>query len=226
MQRNRVLASVAASLLLFLTLGVAGLIASNVAIRKERDRAEALQTITEKQKQTAEANLQLARDAVDEWYVRFGEDWIEDAPGLTIDQRDLLEKAASFYARLSQDTNDTALQQDRASVLFKLGKLQRKLGEHRAAVASAEEAIRLVEPLIEVGSANLESCLLVSNSRQLLADIRNDKLDAKDEYVLRKQSLEDLDQVPLTQRDNYRFRFAWGLLHRRLFNSAWHNGGL
>ena len=222
-RRNRTQVAAALTITLFLFLGVAGLTVSNLAIRQERDRVKSLQMTTAGQKQVAEENLEFAREAVDEWYVRFGEDWIANTPGLTQDQRDLLEKAANFYARISRDASGSSLQLERATVLLKLANVQLKLGRSSAATSAAERAIEIALPLTESKSADLDVFLTLAGCRQVLADVFNDNRDAKNEYLIRRQSLEDLDRVPESMRGDDRFRFAWGKLHRRLSFSAWQN---
>jgi serine/threonine protein kinase len=115
LQRNRVMLSTAALVLLALVIG-AGLSVWQ-AVRATRAEAR------------ADARSQLARRAVDEMYTEFAEKWLADQTELTEKQRELLEKAASFYEMFaSENSADYQIQSDALLAMGRVAAIQQRLG--------------------------------------------------------------------------------------------------
>jgi serine/threonine protein kinase len=57
----------------------------------------------QQQRSRAEAHLQMAKEAVDDWYVKFADEWLDDQDGLSQEQIEFLQKAAEFYERILGD---------------------------------------------------------------------------------------------------------------------------
>ncbi len=100
------------------------------------------------QRQKAEANFGKARQAVDEYLTQVTESELLTVPGLQPLRENLLQAALKFYAEFTQErADDPTLQRELASAHYRLGTIQRDLGNAEASRAANLEAIRLYEQL-------------------------------------------------------------------------------
>ena len=78
-------------------------------------------------------------------------------PGLQPLREDLLQAALKFYAEFTQErADDPTLQRELASAHYRLGMIQRDLGNAAASQAANRESIRLFEQLRDQGQAGVE----------------------------------------------------------------------
>jgi tetratricopeptide (TPR) repeat protein len=105
-----------------------------VQVRRERDRAL--------------HSLQVARQAIDDLYVKMASEQLFDEPQLDPLCLELLEKARRLYEDLArQHAEDPGVRRDTALAWFNLGDIYRRLGQHKAAEAAYGEAIARQEGL-------------------------------------------------------------------------------
>jgi len=109
----------------------------------------------------AEANLQLARKAVDESLSSAGRQQAReaaDSPQLERFRQDLLKKAEEFYSNFlaKQSKNDSQFRAESALVHSKLGDINRLLDKHEDAAAQYKSAITTFEILQSEAPANRE----------------------------------------------------------------------
>lgn len=109
------------------------------------------------QRQKAEANFGKARQAVDEYLTHVTESELLSVPGLQPLREDLLQAALTFYTGFTQErADDPTLQRELASAHYRLGMIQRDLGNAAAARAANQESIRLLEQLRDQGQVSVE----------------------------------------------------------------------
>jgi serine/threonine-protein kinase len=89
----------------------------------------------------AEANLKLARRAVDECFNVAKEHPLFQGPRMEKAKKLLLRKTLPFYKRFqSQRSGDRRLQHEEADQLFRVGYIEQTLGRHRAALQAYRQA--------------------------------------------------------------------------------------
>jgi serine/threonine protein kinase/tetratricopeptide (TPR) repeat protein len=154
--------SAAVSVGVLLLGALVALAVSNVYIARERDRkdealrekdqalaqARASAAAAEEQRRLAEANLQLARKAVDDMYAHFGGK-LANMPHMQPLQRDLLLQALNFYQEFAKrNSADPGLRQGVALASLRVGSIDHQLGQPQQAAAALEQAIALYETLV------------------------------------------------------------------------------
>lgn len=124
---------------------------------KQRILAQENAAKAEEHRQRAEANFGKARQAVDEYLTQVTETELLSVPGLQPLREDLLQAALKFYAEFTQErADDPTLQRELASAHYRLGTIERDLGNAEAAQQANQEAIRLYEQLRDQGQADTE----------------------------------------------------------------------
>jgi tetratricopeptide (TPR) repeat protein len=107
-----------------------------VLIRRERARAE-------EQRQQAEANYRMARDAVDQVLAEAGKNVPADVPPVEPMRRELLEQALKFYEEfLEEHGTDPAVRQERGRAYGRVGDIHRLLGQHALAEQAYRQALK------------------------------------------------------------------------------------
>jgi eukaryotic-like serine/threonine-protein kinase len=100
------------------------------------------------QRERAESNFALARDAVDQYFTRVSENAELRSHGFEDLRRQLLSTGRDFYVRFVDDQGDAAeFQSDLGSALIRLGNMERILAEREAAEASYGRSISIFEVL-------------------------------------------------------------------------------
>jgi serine/threonine protein kinase len=103
----------------------------------------------------AEANLELANRAVDDFLVKVSQDERLKEQDLTELRRKLAASAKDFYARfVARGRDDPRLRLALGRAYYHLGLLHEQLGEAAAAVGSYRDAERVLRPLAEGESAD------------------------------------------------------------------------
>jgi serine/threonine-protein kinase len=112
-RRHKPLVAGTAALLI---TAIPALLISNILIGRQQARAE--------------ANFQMARDAVDRFYVRVSEEQLLNEPGMQPLRKDLLQTAQEFYQKFADENqNDPRRQADLGNVLLKLAKITGEVGD-------------------------------------------------------------------------------------------------
>jgi serine/threonine protein kinase/Flp pilus assembly protein TadD len=135
------------SAFLVLTLALVILAVSHVWVTQERNQKDEALLAKDEALQAAEANLFLARQAVDEMYTEVAQQ-LGGRPYMQPFQRDILEKALRFYQQFAQrKSGDPALRLETATARLRIGQVQDILGQRRQARQSCDEAIAVLEEL-------------------------------------------------------------------------------
>ena len=156
-RREPLSAGLVGLVVLLVTLGVAGLIVSNVLIARERDEARTQRRIALEQSRhaadqhrRADERSRQARRAVDEMYTQVAERWLYDQPKLTDVQRDFLEKALTFYEALSRDdADDPSVEVDRARALARVAWIRLRLGRPETDAAALHRPVEILRALCD-----------------------------------------------------------------------------
>lgn len=99
---------------------------------------------TDQQRQRAETHLRLARELIDNTYLKEARR-VERDPASLGEQRDVLERLIHFYRELpAEDRGHPAFLLDKALVQQRLGDLYRSMGQHAASEAAYRDALRLL----------------------------------------------------------------------------------
>jgi serine/threonine protein kinase len=115
------------------------------ALRQARANEEA----AERQRRLAEANLRLARRAVDEIYEQLA-DKFADQPQLEFLEREFWEKALGFYREFArQDSTDPAIRLGTGEALWRVGLALYRLDRHAEAEEALTEAVARLRELVD-----------------------------------------------------------------------------
>ena len=102
-------------------------------------------------------HLQLAKATVDDWYVRFGEEWLEHQPGLTRTQSEFLQKASEFYeSYLGESPLGFETELQACQTMRRLATIRNKLGEYGRAANVLRRTIERLELLLRAEPGALE----------------------------------------------------------------------
>jgi tetratricopeptide (TPR) repeat protein len=125
-----------------LVSGILGLAWSNLQIRREQEQ-------TETARQRAEDNLALAIEAIDDIYLRLGEERLPRDSRLDVVDADFLARALRFYDKVTEDNRkDPRVRRAMATAWNRVGYLRTLLGQHAAASDAYRRSIALSEPLV------------------------------------------------------------------------------
>ena len=118
----------------------------------QRDLAKANLALADEQRARAEANLDLAREAVDTLLVEISSDVLDRAPGMTELRRSLRESALGFYAAiLEQRADSRELVLRRLDILRHMGTTLQQVGRLEESRAAFEEVAQDVQALLTDG---------------------------------------------------------------------------
>ncbi|MHC4497531.1 MAG: protein kinase domain-containing protein [Planctomycetota bacterium] len=132
--------TVAAALLVGLCLATVGFVQAS----RERDRTHQARDRTHQARERAEANFQMARDAVDEM-TQVAEQKLANAPGMEQVRHELLQKAQVFYhGFLEENKDDPAAREEIGRAYERLGNIHfRALGQFEQAVEAYQNALNV-----------------------------------------------------------------------------------
>jgi serine/threonine-protein kinase len=148
--RSGVVGAAAASLVAIagLTVGVLLLTAANERERQARRAADIQKAEALAQRDRAERNFRLAREAVDRYLTRVSEDDRLKAQALEPLRRDLLETAREFYDRfLEQARDDPGLRAEQGRAYGRLADITEQVGVKAEAIALNDRARAIFEDL-------------------------------------------------------------------------------
>ncbi len=163
--RTGVIAAAAALGVALLSLAVLAVVltTANQQLRAANARAEANYREAERQKreveqavererkarETAQANYQLARGAVEQYLAKVTDDPRLNEVGLRGLRRELLEEAGKFYTRFIEERgNDPRLRADLATAYFKSAFIASEMGTRTQALERYQQAAAILEELI------------------------------------------------------------------------------
>jgi tetratricopeptide (TPR) repeat protein len=125
-------------------------------VRAEKNEKERALDTAEKQRQLAEANLDLARRAVDEVY----EEWASDLflmPDTAPAHRKMLHKALEFYQEFAkQQGSDRRIRYGTGMAYLRIAAIQHDSGQNREAKEAIAQALRLLGELAAEEPAKLD----------------------------------------------------------------------
>ncbi len=163
--------------IVFLTLG---LVLLNNAWRRE----VAARVAASNNYQLAEERFQLARDAVDNFYVQVSEEVLLDEPGLQSVRRELLNQALNYYSDfVEQRGDDPALRFELALAWYRIGEITEQLQAPQDAIDAYQSAQRIQAALLEATATPPQRAALA------------DTLNALGRVFLRQQRLETADDA-------------------------------
>jgi serine/threonine-protein kinase len=153
-RRHRTLVAGAAALLLtaVVTLGAGMILLSQANTRTEQQRREA-----QRQRDLARANFEMARRAVDDYFVQVSESTLlrSPQPGLQPLRKQLLESALKYYEEfVRQGADDPELRAELAQAYFHVGSITAEIGSKADALAAYQRARELSEQLSQVTPQN------------------------------------------------------------------------
>src|SRR5262249_47749764 len=120
----------AAAAVVVLLLAVVGLAASTALIWREREQ-------TRQEKERADADRRLAREALDTMTSQVIEDWLARQQELTPEQRQFLATTLAYYERFAAQTGqDAASRNEVARAYNNVGSIRSKLGQKAEAEAA------------------------------------------------------------------------------------------
>ncbi len=110
-----------------------------------------------RQKARAEANFQLALEAVDRFFVQVSEDRLLNEPAMQPLRKELLQTARDFDERfVAENATDPARQADLAKVLTRLAKITAEIGDPTRAIEIYERALDRYRHLEETAPSHFE----------------------------------------------------------------------
>jgi tetratricopeptide (TPR) repeat protein len=137
-------------------------------------------SMTEASRRQAERSHTETRQVVDYYLTRIGEDELLDQPGMRPLRRDLLEKARKHYQRfVDERSSDAALRAELGDAHYRLGVVERLLGNLDPAQREFEAARRIQAELVAAGG-DADQKAALSKSLVALGELhmRRDEVDA------------------------------------------------
>lgn len=120
--RNPAIAALSAAVILSLVAGTT--FSTQYALLARRRANEA-----ERQREAAQRNFSLAREAVDRYFTRVSEDTLLNQPGMQHLQKQLLRDALEYYQQfVSERADDESAREELASALFRVGIIEEAVG--------------------------------------------------------------------------------------------------
>jgi len=115
----------------------------------ERNRARAQEQIAKQESTRAQANFDAARDAMDSFLTRVGDERLRREPRTERLQAQLLEDALKFYDRFLQtsDGADPAVRREAGWAYQRAGRVREMLGNRTDAIAAYQQAVQLFADL-------------------------------------------------------------------------------
>jgi serine/threonine protein kinase/Flp pilus assembly protein TadD len=216
-RRNRPLVwSLALSFSTLLVLAVIGLVISNARISREKGNKE-------RALEEAEANLLLARQAVDEMYMRVADE-VSLLPHMQPYQRALLQKALRFYEEFAQRKgSDPLIRLGRAEASLRVVQIQYTLGQRGQVEPTGRAAVAELEGLAGELPGEARVPLLLGEAHTFLGSILAQAGRRLEAEKNQRQAVALYEQLVFGSPDKpeYRYRVAasygtlGGLLHHQ-----------
>jgi len=168
-RRHRIAFATISLVAVALLLGIIGTTWQAIVATQQRDRAVAAEQEAETQRTLAqlrakeaddarakseelrlqaEANLQKARSAVDEYFTLVSESTLLDVPGLQALRRELLEAAMKYYQGFADErTDDPAMLADLAVTSIRVAEVNHTVNRNDEAIAALKRALVAIDRL-------------------------------------------------------------------------------
>jgi eukaryotic-like serine/threonine-protein kinase len=224
-RRNRVALVTSAMVTGALLIGLAASVAMAVrAVSAERETTAAL---TRARDHLAEADRQRAsaRKAVDEMYTQVAEKWLAQEGGLTLLQREFLEKAQAFYKEFARGpADDPAARAEAAKASARVGEVRAALGLHEEAAAAFQQSVERFEALAGESPAEPEYRRGLAAGLQGVASQRRrlGRLPDAERSLRQAVAIQAALAAEHPERDTYRRDLASG--YTLLGSLCWDNG--
>jgi serine/threonine protein kinase/Flp pilus assembly protein TadD len=211
LRKRRGPVAAAASAALVLMLALVGLALNNAAIsREKKDKERALEE--------SEANLLLARQAVDEMYVKVAKDSASQLHVLPF-ERDVLEKALEFYQEFARrKSGDPAAQRETASAWLRVGSIHWTLAHYRQAKQACDKAIAVLEELAGELRADPERRAWLANAFHLRGALLSSAGQRQQAEKCLRQALALSGELVAEDPDNAEHRERLAVSHLALGN--------
>src|SRR5262249_21919857 len=140
-------AAAAFVVLLVLAAAVSIWQAVRATLAERRALEEQKQALRERDR--AEASFHMARDAVDQLFTQVSQSPKLKAQAMEKFRKDLLQKAKEFYERFIREQFDVpAVRYDLGLAYYRLGEIDRELGDYSAAEDSLTKSIALLDEFV------------------------------------------------------------------------------
>jgi tetratricopeptide (TPR) repeat protein len=201
-RRNPVVAGLLAASLMLLIGGFAGV---TWQWRQAREHL----ILANQQRDRAEANFLLARDAVDQMLTEVGQEHLKDIPEMDPVRKVLLEKALVFYRKFLHDQGDSApVRHEVGQAYRRVGEINQMLGYHAEAEAAYRRALEVQSQLVEESSGDPEhrrqlakSHFHLGNLYQTTDRVAEAEAAHKEAWNLVKQLAQEYPDTPDYQQD-------------------------
>ncbi len=152
----------------------------------------------ERHRQTAEANLRMARQAVDDYCVKVsGDPRLRDNRPL---RRELLQTAVPFYEQfLERRSDDPVMRGELGRASLRLADVTREIGDVRQAMARSEQAVDFFAPLAHDYPGELDYQRGLASSYRVSGDLYRAVGRTADAETAYRQALAIFQQVAETQ---------------------------
>ena len=185
-----------------LTISVVSLSRANSRVTAARDAAESSYREADRQRQEAERNFSLARDAVRDYYISVSEETLLKQPGMQPLRENLLRQALVYYQGfLVERQDDPTLREEIAQAHFFTGQITQAVSSPVEALPHFEQACEVQKKLLAASPESQELQTAYASTLNALggAFIRLGQLDEADNYF--QQAIELREQVAKTNSD-------------------------
>ena len=204
--------------LLMLGLVMAALVAGTAASTWQAMRATQAQALAQERLATAESNLLLARQAVDELYTKVAKNLNPHLYMLPF-ERYVLEKALPFYQEFARrGSSDLAARRETAGAWLRAGNIHHALGHHRQAKQACDQAIAVLEELADELPADQERRAWLASAFHLRGSLLTSAGQRQQGEKCFRQVLALCDELVAEDPDNANHRFGLAGAHEALAN--------
>jgi serine/threonine protein kinase len=191
---------------------------------KERTRAALADANTHyeaelEQRRQAEANYQLAREAVDRYYTKISENRLLKVPGLQSLRKELLQTAQEFYEDLvTRRGDDPNARTELAHALCRLASITEAVDSTPKAIALYERALELEQELSREQPDNLAHQRTLASIHRFLGAFYSNVGQTEASEAALGQSLALYGSLTATDSDNADFQKARAAAYHSLAN--------
>jgi len=173
---------------------VIGLSAANMRVRASRDEARRSYAEADRQRERAERNFGLARDAVRDYYISVSEETLLKQPGLQPLRESLLRQALIYYQGfLDERQDDPTLREEVAQAHFFAGQITETIDSPASALLQYEQAAETQQQLLTATPDNAELAAAYGKTlnAQGGASLRLGQFDAAEKFFQQAIAVRD-----------------------------------
>ena len=186
-----------------LTISVVTLSAANVRVRASRDEATRSYREADRQRQRAERNFGLARDAVRDYYISVSEDTLLKQPGMQPLRESLLRQALVYYRGfLGEREDDPTLREEVAQAHFFTGQITQAIDSPAKALQHYQRAAEIQQQLATESPDSAEFAAAHGTTLNALggASLRMYQFDEAEKFF--QQAIQVREQLAKAQPDD------------------------